>query len=573
MSFFNYKYLILILLTFTVQLFAQNQDEQKFNEAVKLFRNKQYQSALNTFQSISNKENPNQTAAKFFVVKTYIELKKYTDAEKEAADFLQKFGLSKYADEVSILLVKSQLEQKKYKSAFSNTIKLIKSSSSTSYKIDAKSIAQKIAGNYLSSYDLKEFSDKENDKKIKAFLLYTLAKLYSLEGQSDKGIKILEEIVNEYPQTDEYFLARNSLSSNQNQQVKDEIIVGVILPLTDKDGKRNIAAEEMLEGIKYAFHEINFNRDNKIGLLIRDSKRNEEEIRDIVQEFDSDKRVKAVIGPVYSDESEIVVSALSQTDLVFISPTATDEDLTENNDQFYQANPPFTVRGKVFAQYIFLKEGKRSFAVLNSLDGYSPILAKSFVDEFQRLGGNILIKETYRSKSVDLSKQISNLSQHLGNLDGVYIPLSDKYDAEIILSEMLKQNFIVPVYGNQDWLNAKGLETSSTISNTLKITSDYFIDFSDFSFNEFNEKFLNTTGKDITRNVLYGYDTAKYLVSVMRSIQSRRNTIKLKIDSGIKINGFHNNISFSKKKRNLYLNILSYSDGKFQLIEKYRGTE
>ncbi|MEP0861495.1 MAG: ABC transporter substrate-binding protein [Ignavibacterium sp.] len=563
--------LILIILAFHIT--AQSSDEQKFNEAVKLFKDRKYQTSLTNFKVISDKENPNQTAAKFFVVKSLIELKKYYEAEKAAIEFLEKFSSSKYADEVNILLIKSFLEQKKYKSAFRQSIDLLKSSSSTSYKIDAKSIAQKIAGNYLSSYDLKEFSDKENDKKIKAFLLYTLAELYSLEGQSDKGIKILEEIVNEYPHTDEYFLARNLLSSNQNQQVKDEIIVGVILPLTDKDGKRNIAAEEMLEGIKYAFHEINFNRDNKIGLLIRDSKRNEEEIRDIVQEFDSDKRVKAVIGPVYSDESEIVVSSLSQTDLVFISPTATDEDLTENNDQFYQANPPFTVRGKVFAQYIFLKEGNKNFAILNSLEGYSPILAKSFADEFQRLGGNILSKETYRSKSVDLSKQISNLSQYLGELDGIYIPLSDKADAEIIISEMLKQNFIVPVYGNQDWLNAKGLETSSTISNSLKITSDYFIDFTDKSFTEFNQNFLNTIDKEITRNVLYGYDAAKYLVTVLRAIQPTRNTVKLKIDSGLKSNGYHNNISFSKKKRNLYLNILSYSDGKFQLIEKYRGTE
>lgn len=221
----------------------------------------------------------------------------------------------------------------------------------------------------------------------------------------------------------------------------------------------------------------------------------------------------------------------------------------------------------------FFIEGKRNFAVLNSLDGYSPILAKSFADEFQRLGGNILVKETYRSKSVDLSKQISNLIPHTNRLEGIYIPLSDKFDAEIILSEMLKQNVIIPIYGNQDWLNAKGLETSSVLSNTLKITSDYFIDFNDKSFIEFNRSFFITTGKEITRNVLYGYDVAKYLTTALRTIQPTRNTLKLKLDSGLKSNGYHNNISFGKKKRNTYVNILSYNDGRFQLIEKYKGTE
>lgn len=570
----NKLYLFVLIFSLCgMQLFAQTSDEQKFNDAVKLFKNKKYQTALGNFKKISEKENKYQTASKFFVVKTLTELKKFSEAEKEANNFLENFGSSKYADEVSVLLIKSLLEQNKYKTAFIKALNLLRNSESTSYRIEAKSIAEGIAKNYLSSFDVKEISDNEQDKKLKPFLLFTLAELYSLEGNKNESENLIEQIIKNFPQSDEYFLARNFQGHSSDKSFGNEILVGILLPLTDSDGRRNIAAEEMLEGIKYAFHELNQQRETKIGLIVRNSKRDESEISRIIDEFNSDKRVKAVLGPVYSDESEIVVSSLNKTDLIFISPTATDEDLTEDNDQFYQANPPFTVRGKVFAQYVFFIEGKRNFAVLNSLDGYSPVLAKSFADEFQRLGGNILVKETYRSKSVDLSKQISNLIPHTDRLEGIYIPLSDKFDAEIILSEMLKQNVIIPLYGNQDWINAKGLETSSALSNTLKITSDYFIDFNDKSFNEFNQLFLSTTGKEITRNVLYGYDVAKYLTTALRAIQPTRNTIKLKLDSGLKSNGYHNNISFSKKKRNTYVNILSYNDGRFQLIEKYKGTE
>lgn len=570
----NKLYLFVLIFSLCgMQLFAQTSDEQKFNDAVKLFKNKKYQTALGNFKKISEKENKYQTASKFFVVKTLTELKKFSEAESEANNFLENFGSSKYADEVSVLLIKSLLEQSKYKTAFIKALNLLRNSESTSYCIEAKSIAEGIAKNYLSSFDVKEISDNEQDKKLKPFLLFTLAELYSLESNKNESENLIEQIIKNFPQSDEYFLARNFQGHSSDKSFGNEILVGILLPLTDSDGRRNIAAEEMLEGIKYAFHELNQQRETKIGLIVRNSKRDESEISRIIDEFNSDKRVKAVLGPVYSDESDIVVSSLNKTELIFISPTATGDNLTENNDQFYQANPPFTVRGKVFAQYVFFIEGKRNFAVLNSLDGYSPILAKSFADEFQRLGGNILVKETYRSKSVDLSKQISNLIPHTDRLEGIYIPLSDKFDAEIILSEMLKQNVIIPLYGNQDWINAKGLETSSALSNTLKITSDYFIDFNNKSFIEFNQSFLSTTGKEITRNVLYGYDVAKYLTTALRAIQPTRNTVKLKLDSGLKSNGYHNNISFSKKKRNTYVNILSYNDGRFKLIEKYKGTE
>ncbi|WP_337865164.1 penicillin-binding protein activator [Ignavibacterium sp.] len=569
----NFNRLFIILLFASVNLFAQNADKQKFDEGVKLFKENKIQAALQNFQLVASSENKYQTAAKFFVVKSLVELKKFSDAEKEAKNFLEKFASSKYADEVSVLLIKSLLEQNKYKNAFINSIYLLRNSNLTSYRVEAKSIVEGIANNYLSSYDVKEFSDKESDNKVKPFLLFTLAELYALEGNEKEYDKVIQQIITDYPQSDEYILAKKFQINSDNKALSNEPVIGVLLPLTDSEGKRNIAAEEMLEGIKYAFHELNQQRENKIGLIVRNSQRNEEKIKQIIKEYNDDERVKAVIGPIYSDESEVVVSYISNTDIIFISPTATDEDLTENNEQFYQANPPFTVRGKVLAQYVFLKEGMRNFAVLNSLEVYSPILAKSFSDEFQRLGGNILVKETYRSKSIDLSKQIANIIPHIDQLDGIYIPLSDKLDAEIILSEMLKQNVYVPIYGNQDWLNAKGLETSSSLSNTLKITSDYFIDFSDGSFIEFSNSFLNTTGKDITRNVLYGYDAAKFLTTALRAIQPTRKTIKLKIDTGLKSNGFHNNISFSKKKRNTYINILSFSDGKFQLIEKYKGTE
>lgn len=565
--------LVLIFSLYGMQFYAQSHNEQKFNDAVRLFKNKKYQTALENFKNISEKENKYQTASKFFVVKTLTELKKFSEAEREANNFLKKFISSKYANEVSVLLIKSLLEQSKYKTAFINALNLLRDTESTSYCIEAKSIAEGIAKNYLSSFDVKEISDNEQDKKVKPFLLFTLAELFSLEGNQYESKKLIEQIIKNFPQSDEYFLAKNFQENLSDKTSGNEILIGVLLPLTDLDGRRNVAAEEILEGIKYAFHELNQQRENKIGLIIRNSKRNESEISGIIEQFNSDKRVKAVLGPVYSDESEIVVSSLNKTDLIFISPTATDEDLTEDNDQFYQANPPFTVRGKVFAQYVFFIEGKRNFAVLNSLDGYSPVLANFFAEEFQRLGGNILVKETYRSKSIDLSKQISNFIPYTNRLEGIYIPLSDKFDAEIIFSEMLKQNVIIPIYGNQDWINAKGLETSSALSNTLKITSDYFIDFNDKSFNEFNQLFLSTTGKEITRNVLYGYDVAKYLTTALRAIQPTRNTIKLKLDSGLKSNGYHNNIFFGKKKRNTYINILSYTDGRFQLIEKYKGTE
>ena len=105
----------------------------------------------------------------------------------------------------------------------------------------------------------------------------------------------------------------------------------------------------------------------------------------------------------------------------------------------------------------------------------------------------------------------------------------------------------------------------------LTFSSDYFIDFSDLDYQKFSEDFSGTVGVEPNRNVLYGYDTAKYLLTIIRNTLPNRHSIKNKIISGLVSNGFHNNISFDEDRVNRFINIVRYKDGVFQLIEKFRS--
>lgn len=136
---------------------------------------------------------------------------------------------------------------------------------------------------------------------------------------------------------------------------------------------------------------------------------------------------------------------------------------------------------------------------------------------------------------------------------------------------MVQSGLNMDLYGNQDWFLGKGFESSSTSANKLTFESDYFIDFNDPDFKSFSSSFKKITGKETNRNVLYGYDSAKYLLTVIRNIDPTRRNIKNKIESGINVTGFHNNISFDYDRINKYLNIVRFDDGVFNLVEKFRS--
>jgi branched-chain amino acid transport system substrate-binding protein len=222
------------------------------------------------------------------------------------------------------------------------------------------------------------------------------------------------------------------------------------------------------------------------------------------------------------------------------------------------------------AQYIFYVENKRIVSVINSINGYSPLLAANFAEEFERLGGTVLRRETFKDTTTDFSVPLSNIYSDSLTTQGIYIPLSDNSVTPYIFSELIKFYTKIPMYGNQDWFTAKGFETAPEISNNLIFTSDYFVDFNSDEYYKFNDQYISVTGKDVNRNPLYGYDAAKFLLTALRNSEFGRENLKAKMISGMISSGMHNNISFDEKRVNRFLNIVRYKDGVFELVDKFR---
>ncbi|MBK7498767.1 MAG: ABC transporter substrate-binding protein [Ignavibacteriales bacterium] len=569
------KRLLLILIIAISALYPQNitvDNNKDFDKALSLYNSKKYSDALDLFKKIESRtdNNTKNSVSGFFVSKILIEQKKYTEAEKSANNFLLKYPNSKYADEVKNLLIKNYVEQSDYNKAFESCINFLESSNSIVFKKETKSIAEKIALNNLKSSEVEKLVDK--NPALTSFLLLLTGKLYLAEGDNADALKKFSEITSKHISSDEYVEALNlkknysSLQSNSTYP-----IVGVLLSLTDENGREIDAAKEILEGIKYAFHEYNSDHSEKIGIVISDIQRDKTKIIEAANNFIENNDVRCIIGPVFSDDVRNALKEIDRSNLCLISPTATDDDLVSLSEKFYQANPSLTDRGKIFAQYLYYVENKRSLAVLNSIEGYSPLLAASFSQEFERLGGKIAAKETYKSKSFSLAEQMTRITSISSSIGGIYAPISDGSDAKAILSQMVQSGLNIDIYGNQDWFLGKGFESSPEISNKLTFDSDYFIDFNDNEFMQFSSLFKKISGMEINRNVLYGYDTAKYILTVLRNIDPTRKNIKYKMESGISVTGFHNNISFDLDRSNKFINIVRFNDGVFELVDKFRS--
>ena len=569
------KYIFIILLFSCSFSYSQNiivDNNKDFEKALSLYNSKKYDDARNLFKKIVSRTENNSkvTASAFFVSKILVDQKKYTEAEKSIDDFLKNYPQSKYANEIKNLLIKSFVDRADYIRAFESCITFIESSNSIVYKKETKYLAEKIALSNLKSSDVEKYIDKHSS--LKPFLLLLSGKLYLSEGETSAALNKFNEITSKHSKSEEYVEALNLKKTYDVTPTSAGYpIVGVLLSLTDDNEREIQSAKEILEGIKFAFHEYNSAHIEKVGIVVSDIQRNKTKISQATNNFIENSDIRCIIGPVFSDDVRDAIKEIDRSNIILISPTATDDDLVSLSENFYQANPSLTTRGKIFAQYLYFVENKRNLAVLNSIEGYSPLLAASFTQEFENLGGKIVAKETYKSKSFSLAEQMTRIASISNTIEGIYAPISDGSDANAILSQMVQSGVNLEIYGNQDWFLGKGFESSPELSNKLTFDSDYFIDFNDAAFKEFSTFFKNTAGIETNRNILYGYDTAKYILTVIRNIEPTRKNIKYKIESGINVTGFHNNISFDNDRTNKFINVVRFKDGVFELVDKFRS--
>ncbi len=572
------KILFITLLLLSVSFPQKTSNENnnlKFKQAVNLFEALEYKRALDLFNSILEETNNSKTTlAKLFKAKTLIKLEQFEEAYDVLDDFIAEYPESKYLNEARSGLIKIFYLQKNYLNVLKECVKIIADSSEQFYTGYAKNIAAQVGSNYLNSFQLNQIINDVKKDELKSFLLLMLTKVYLKEGNISESKKIIERIIRDYPSSEESEEAKiinENLNSLQTENSSNSII-GVLLPLNGENvtGDESAIAKEILEGIKFAVSEFNKDREKKIGLLILNTGMDAEKINQIKKEVEYIPQLKAIIGPIYSEEVRQVLNVFEDSNIPIISPTATDNDLTRLSENFFQANPSLDNRGKIMAQYIFFVENIRKIAVLNSIDGYSPILSGSFKTEFKRLGGEIIVSETYKSNSFDISTQVKNISNYKNDFEAIYIPLADKIDATVILSELAIDGVYTSIYGNQDWFLSTGFDASPELGNKITFTSDYYFDFNNPDFQDFSKSFLSQTKKDMNRNICYGYDTANYLLNLLRGTFISREAIITKMESGFTSVGYHNNISFDENRINRYLNILKYNNGLFELIDKFK---
>jgi len=355
---------------------------------------------------------------------------------------------------------------------------------------------------------------------------------------------------------------------------EDSYNIAVLLPFTDK-GKPYLERRsyQVLEGIKYAVHLHNKTSDKKIGLFIRDTRADSSWIAELKKEVQHFRNLKGIIGSTTSQDSKDLISVFADMGLPIISPTATDETLPQLAPVVLQANPAFSTRGKIMANFARNFQGNSRIGIIYNKDGYSALLAESFKEEFERLGGKVTFTKTYTTKELrdeKLKSMVKDVDKASDNIDGLYIPISDVNHAHAVSDQFEELVFTKHVYGNQDWLLSDIFGNPAPFLSAIYVDSDYFVDISEPGYQKLNTEFYGITRFLFDRNPLYGYDAATMFIKLLEKNNFDTSALMNEIAGGTDHDGLKGKIVFDARRTNLSLNILQYTLGRFSLFFKLK---
>jgi branched-chain amino acid transport system substrate-binding protein len=223
----------------------------------------------------------------------------------------------------------------------------------------------------------------------------------------------------------------------------DPIMIGVVLPLTGEAAHWGVPPRN---GAELAAAEINNHggiAGRKLVLMVEDDRCNPADGIAAFEKIMAAANAPAILGAVCSSVTLAIAPHAESRKAVLISPASTSPRLTGAGEFIFRVVPSGSLRGKVFAEYVYRDRGLRKVAVLyiNNEGGIGG--SSSFKQRFLELGGTVALEEAYPQGRLDLRAELAKLkaADPEGVLVGSYPP-----DTVAILKQARELRFDKPLF-------------------------------------------------------------------------------------------------------------------------------
>lgn len=325
----------------------------------------------------------------------------------------------------------------------------------------------------------------------------------------------------------------------RQQKELGEIKIGSIGPLT---GAAASYGEKMTRAIDLAVNEINEKggiNGKKVVVKHEDDKLEAKDGVSAFQKLVSVDKAVAVIGAAGSSVTLAIAPMAEKSKVVLITPISSAVAISKSGNFIFRICPSDALQGKIVAKWV-MEKGLKNAAVLYMNNDYGIGLKDGFKEEFVKLGGKVVVEETFEKGSTDVRTQISKIKEV--KADALFIPAYIE-EAGIVLKQIKELNLTAQIFGTDPYHDPKMLEIAGNAADGVLFTD--VTSPSGKAFEEFAKKYKAKYNQDADVVSAQSYDAT---LAVIKAIEKAgTDAVKIKDELyKVKFEGASGQIEFDK---------------------------
>ena len=264
----------------------------------------------------------------------------------------------------------------------------------------------------------------------------------------------------------------------------------------------------------------------KSNSVIEDDQGTPEKAKTVISKLISQDKVQAVIGEVASTNSLAAAPVAQEAKIPMISPSSTNPQVTEKGDYISRVCFIDPFQGSVMAKFAANTLKAKTAAIFGDVNSdYSKGLTQFFEQEFTKLGGKVLAKESYTQQDPDFKGQLTKIRQL--NPDVIYIP-GYYGQVGIIAKQARELGMNQPLLGGDGWDSPDLWKLGGDALKNAYISNHYSAENPAPEIQNFVKNYTAKYGAAPDSLAALAYDAAKVLADAIKRAGGAGDSAKLK---------------------------------------------
>jgi tetratricopeptide (TPR) repeat protein len=535
-----YSFLFLIVTLSTTAQESFQEYKRKYNQAIQLYANSQYDNAIRVFLPLTQEKYDNAFVpySHYYFALCSNNITNFNQAKTSLRQLFQRFPDWKKLDEAYYLYAEASFNQENYEEAldFLNRIQnrdIIRGIPDMEYK-------------YLSGITnfgkLKQLQSTYPNSK-------TIAELY-VKVVQEKTFSTREELV-----------LSDELTKEGYQRAYDDATIdfGVLLPfdiskVAGSQSTQKPYPYDLYIGMKIASEQL-MNKGISTNIYAFDISNDDSKMMDLVSNPNF-KKIDLFVGPLYSSPNEITVNYAIKNQILQVHPLSNNLNLTTESDGIFLAQSSFLDQSKKAITLAKTLNTKRTVAVYYGDSRKDEQFAQVYRNEAESSGMTVS-----EFKKIFSAADISNHS----TTNHIFIAAMPSEIRDMI-QYVKKEKNSAPIFTAAASFDFSTFPLS-LLKQDIYIIYPEFIDFESTEVKNFKDLYVTKMGELPTYYAYLGYDIGLYYSHILKNgkdnFKNQMNMIEY--TQGYTLSGFDYT---NGSKSNQLIPIIKYENGNFKEITR-----